>query len=173
MFIVVIHLEVVTQFLPFVRLDGYWVVSDLVGVPNLFAYLGPVLAHLLRHASPADTARLAQLRPRARRVITGWVIATAAVLGVNLAVVAWIGPRLISTTATAVVDRARQIGFDIGHTDPVTVTADVISLVLLVVPAAGIAYIGIQLLLRPCGPSGPGGGPGRSPPPASPPAWPA
>src|SRR5207248_6221265 len=34
-FLVAAQIETLQQFLPFVRLDGYYVVSDLIGVPNL------------------------------------------------------------------------------------------------------------------------------------------
>ena len=38
-----IQIQVLQQMLPFLRLDGYYVVSDLVGVPDLFRRIGPVL----------------------------------------------------------------------------------------------------------------------------------
>ncbi len=41
------HLVILQQFLPFVRLDGYYVVSDLAGVPDLFRRIRPVLAGLV------------------------------------------------------------------------------------------------------------------------------
>src|SRR4026208_1155417 len=31
------HIEIIHQFLPFLRLDGYYIVSDLTGVPDMFA----------------------------------------------------------------------------------------------------------------------------------------
>ena len=31
------------QLLPFVRFDGYFILSDLVGVPDLFARIAPVI----------------------------------------------------------------------------------------------------------------------------------
>ena len=35
------------QLLPFVRFDGYFILSDLVGVPDLFARVAPVLRGFL------------------------------------------------------------------------------------------------------------------------------
>ena len=35
------HLEMLEQLLPFVRFDGYFILSDLVGVPDLFARVPP------------------------------------------------------------------------------------------------------------------------------------
>ena len=145
-FIAVTHLEVLTQFLPFVRLDGYWVVSDLVGVPNLFAYLGPTLAHLLGRADAAAENRLAQIKPWARRVITVWVVATAAVLAVNLVMVAWVGPHLVAETVGAVGVRGRQMASAFALGRVVLGADDLFSILFLALPAAGIFYIGMLLL---------------------------
>src|SRR5581483_4704418 len=45
--IAVTHLEMLEQLLPFVRFDGYFILSDLVGVPDLFARVAPVLRSCL------------------------------------------------------------------------------------------------------------------------------
>ena len=70
--IAVTHLEMLEQLLPFVRFDGYFVLSDLTGVPDLFARVVPII----RSAGPKGRRdpRVAGLRPRARIVITGWVL---------------------------------------------------------------------------------------------------
>ena len=38
--IAITHLEMLEQLLPFVRFDGYFILSDLIGVPDLFARVG-------------------------------------------------------------------------------------------------------------------------------------
>jgi putative peptide zinc metalloprotease protein len=92
-FIVVTHLEVLYQFLPFVRLDGYWVLSDLIGVPNL-ADLGPVTARL----DDNGRRKLNPLRPRARRAITPWVVLTIAILATNAVLIIPIGLSIFRLT---------------------------------------------------------------------------
>ncbi|HEY9495290.1 MAG TPA: hypothetical protein VIR15_10590, partial [Intrasporangium sp.] len=42
----IMHVEMVQQLIPVVRLDGYYVLSDLAGVPDLFGRVGPVLRSL-------------------------------------------------------------------------------------------------------------------------------
>src|SRR5436305_1413662 len=39
-------MEMLHQFLPFIRLDGYYIVSDLTGVPDMFARIKPTLKSL-------------------------------------------------------------------------------------------------------------------------------
>ena len=59
------HVLVLNQFVPWIRLDGYYIVSDLIGVSDLFSRIGPTLRGLLpgREADP----RVRQLKPWARR----------------------------------------------------------------------------------------------------------
>ena len=74
--VIVLHNAlVVRQFIPFLRLDGYYIVTDLTGVPNLFAHVRPTLRRLAGHARRPvrDT-----LRPHVRAVVTVWVVATTA-----------------------------------------------------------------------------------------------
>jgi putative peptide zinc metalloprotease protein len=70
--IVALHIETTTQFLPMLRLDGYYILSDLIGVPDLFSRMGPVLMSIIpgRPAHP----RVRELKPWARRTITVWVL---------------------------------------------------------------------------------------------------
>ena len=42
--VVFIVLEIVHQTLPFVRLDGYWALADLTGMPDFFSQIGPIPA---------------------------------------------------------------------------------------------------------------------------------
>ncbi len=70
--IAITHLEMLEQLLPFVRFDGYFILSDLVGVPDLFARVAPVLRSSLSRwrGDPRATG----LRRGARIVITVWVL---------------------------------------------------------------------------------------------------
>jgi putative peptide zinc metalloprotease protein len=38
--ILLINLEIIHQLLPFVRLDGYWTLADLTGIPDFFSQMG-------------------------------------------------------------------------------------------------------------------------------------
>ena len=70
--IAVTHLEMLDQLLPFVRFDGYFILSDLIGVPDLFARVVPIV----KSALPAGRRdpRVAGLRRGARIVVTSWVL---------------------------------------------------------------------------------------------------
>ena len=57
--IVFVHVEALQQLLPLGRLDGYFVVADLVGVPDLFGRIGPILPQCRSGASDPPEGRRA------------------------------------------------------------------------------------------------------------------
>jgi len=150
--LVVLQMETARQFLPFVRLDGYYVVSDLAGVPNLFAYIQPVLVTLLRRGDEDTqlTARrkLDELNPRARRLIKGWVYLTAPVLVVNGVVFLFLAPRLAGSVWASGAAQLRGMTTADGHFDLVRYLDGVVALVLLALPLVGMAYVFTRLARR-------------------------
>ena len=85
-----LQLQMLQQLIPVVRFDGYYVLSDLAGVPDLFARVGPVLRSL-RPGHPPDP-RVTELRPQARRFVTGWVLVVVPLLTGALAWAIWHAP---------------------------------------------------------------------------------
>ena len=65
------HLEMLEQLLPFVRFDGYFILSDLVGVPDLFARIAPVVRSAVSRGR--RDPRVTGLRRGTRIVVTAWV----------------------------------------------------------------------------------------------------
>jgi putative peptide zinc metalloprotease protein len=80
--IAVTHLEMLQQLLPFVRFDGYFILSDLVGIPDLFARAAPILNSF--RARGRRDPRVAGLRRGARITVTGWVLCVIPLLTVGI-----------------------------------------------------------------------------------------
>lgn len=76
--IVLVHIELGQQLLPLARLDGYFVLADAVGVPDLYARVWPVVANVLPGRAP--DSRVGQLRRRTRIVVTVWVLTAVPLL---------------------------------------------------------------------------------------------
>jgi putative peptide zinc metalloprotease protein len=77
------HLEMLEQLMPFVRFDGYFILSDLVGVPDLFARIAPVLRSAVsrgRHRDP----RVTGMRRSARIAVTAWVLCVIPLLAFSM-----------------------------------------------------------------------------------------
>ena len=82
----------VQQLIPVVRFDGYFILSDLAGVPDLFARVGPVLRSLRPGHLPDP--RVTELRPRARRFVTAWVVLVVPLLAAAVVWFVWAMPRV-------------------------------------------------------------------------------
>jgi len=147
-FIVIGHVQALYQFLPFVRMDGYWVLSDLIGVPNLFAYIAPILSRMRGSGDPGTLARLTGIRPWARRVITGWVYFTVAILALNAVVIVKTGPRILRTDLYASRLRALSVAHAFARGEVVGGLNNLAAVVLLAVPVVGMVYIITRLSAR-------------------------
>jgi putative peptide zinc metalloprotease protein len=71
-----VDLEVLRQFLPLGRLDGYWVLADLTGVPDFFSQIVPFFARILPIPVPEGMA-LPRMKPLTRRILVGYIAAFA------------------------------------------------------------------------------------------------
>jgi putative peptide zinc metalloprotease protein len=139
------HVEMLQQLIPAVRFDGYFVLSDLAGVPDLFARMRPALRSLLP-GRPMDP-RLTELRPAARRIVVGWVLLVTPVLAATFGWLLYTLPLIIRRTLDAIGNQVSSISA--AWTDHLaTVALGVVSIVFLAIPLVGIAALFGQLGLR-------------------------
>ena len=66
------HLIVLQQLLPLLRFDGYYVLSDLTGVPDILTRIKPIFRSLVR--GRRKEPRVAELKPWVRFVVTAYLI---------------------------------------------------------------------------------------------------
>ncbi len=127
--------ETLFQFLPSIRLDGYYVLADLVGVPDLFGYLGPALTSLL--PGRATHPRLRELRPRARRTIVTWVALVVPTLVCYLVAFLVLVPNVLPVVWRAFLDYLDTLDTALRTGDVLTSAVGVFQLFLLVLPWVG------------------------------------
>ena len=98
-------LQMTQQLLPLLRFDGYHLLADLAGVPDLYHRIRPTLLGLLPHRwnSPQNRA----LKPGARALITLWVLVTVPMMALMLFALLKAVPRLLGS-AGSVAARARR-----------------------------------------------------------------
>jgi putative peptide zinc metalloprotease protein len=171
--VVLVHFEALRQLLPIVRFDGYHILSDLAGVPDLFSRMRPVLADAARRVrgrlrrgthrtsgSPPVEPALAGLSRKARITINVWVLATALFLIANLTIILLVGPRLLATTARSTAVGLGSAAAAVGAGAPFTGLLDVTRAALLALPAVAIVILltrlGLHLgrAVRRCPPGG-------------------
>jgi putative peptide zinc metalloprotease protein len=131
--IIVQHMQIVQQLLPFLRLDGYYILSDLTGVPDLFARIKPTL----KSAMPGQETEQAvdELKPWVRRVTLGWVVFLIPVLLLMFGMMLFNAPRVVATAWDSLGVQWDRIGTG-GAAD---VSMGVVQSAALVLPLAGMA----------------------------------
>ncbi len=138
------HVETAWQFLPSIRLDGYYILADLVGVPDLFGYVKPALLSALpgRPVHP----RVAELKPRARRTVVLWVLAVVPTLAAWLVFFIIAAPRLIPAAWRSLQDYLQGLDAAVRTGDVVTTSLGVFQMLLLALPWIGTVLILWMLL---------------------------
>jgi putative peptide zinc metalloprotease protein len=140
------HLIVLDQFLPWVRLDGYYVVADLIGVSDLFSRIKPMLRGLVP-GRPLDP-RVAELKPWARATVTGWVATTASVMLALAVVMVVRGPAYLSRAWTSLVVQTEAVRHAVAAGDVAAVGAAGVGSLFLLLPALGMSLIYVLLCRR-------------------------
>jgi putative peptide zinc metalloprotease protein len=132
--IIVQHMQVLQQMLPFLRLDGYYILSDLVGVPDLFARIKPTLKSSVPGREVEDEA--AELKPWVRRVTLLWVLLLLPILAFTFGMLIFNLPRMIATAWDSFF-----VQFDkITNGSGLEVAVGVLQILALLLPLLGITY---------------------------------
>jgi putative peptide zinc metalloprotease protein len=144
--ILFMHFEIFDQLLPVVRFDGYFVLADLAGVPDLFGRIRPVLRGLLPRNRAAG--RASDLRRGARIAVTTWVLVTVPLLIGESVWMAWNLPRLTRTSINSVIAYVHAIRTAAGHHQWAELTLDAVAVLVLVIPAIGLTWLGLRVAGR-------------------------
>src|SRR5919201_5112042 len=131
------HMEIVHQLLPFLRLDGYYIVSDLTGVPDMLSRLKPTLKSLVPGVKPDPRVR--ELKPWARGVVTLYVSLLVPVLIALFSMMVFAAPRVFATAWDASGVTWQHAHAAIDRREAVASLLSVIQLVVLVLSPLGLA----------------------------------
>lgn len=131
-----VNLQMIQQLLPTLRFDGYYIMSDLIGIPDLFKYIGPILRRALLRR-PAD-ARLRDLKRWPQVFVTLWVLTVIPVLVFQIGLIISQVPDLVAKDWSMI----RRLGRDAASgAGPLELITSGLQIILLVLPLAGVALI--------------------------------
>jgi len=137
-------LQMIRQLTPVVRFDGYHVLADLTGVPDLYSRIKPTLLGVLPWRWGDPEARL--LKPWARFVVTAWVVVVIPLLIGALVLMVLALPRLAGTAWASLGKQQDVLATAWADGDLVQATARVLAMVAIVIPIAGITYLLVRLV---------------------------
>jgi putative peptide zinc metalloprotease protein len=136
--VVLQNFAIFQQALPFLRLDGYYIVSDLTGVPDILSRIRPVLGSLLP-GRPADD-RVTELKPWVRFVVTGYILLLVPVLLLVFTLMLVHAPRAFTTAYDSLAVRYERIGPELRGGRAGQAIMDAFQMVVLALPCLGMTY---------------------------------
>lgn len=138
--------QIVRQLVPLVRLDGYHILADLTGVPDLFAHIKPILSGLLptRWGRPENK----RLKPWVRVVVTLWTLAVVPLLLLILGVAVLMFPRLAATAWESAGIQWGELTSAWQQGAFASSAVNVLAIATLALPVAGIAYLVARIVRR-------------------------
>ena len=135
-------LQMVKQLSPIIRADGYHILSDATGVPDLYSHMGPTLRRLL----PGHRDEPSALSGWARLLVTAWVLIVVPVL-MSLAIGAVL---LLPKLTTNAWDSGRllvtALPHEVSHAQVLDVLASVVRLLALALPVAGSVLVSQKIV---------------------------
>jgi putative peptide zinc metalloprotease protein len=144
--IAVTHLEMLEQLLPFVRFDGYFILSDMVGIPDLFARAIPIIKSVL--PTGRGDPRVTGLRRHARIVVTAWVLCVIPLLTAGLGYLLLCLPGVDRALWRSASMQARLAAAEVSGHQYAMAAVGAIGVALLALSLAGSLYVVTGLARR-------------------------
>ena len=149
--IVLQHVQILQQLPPFVRFDGYYVLTDLVGVPDLLSRVKAMFRGLLPGGNGDDALR--DLKPWVRAVTVVYLVALVAVLGSVYTLLAMHAPALVAAARHSFFLHLHQVSAALDAHSWVLAAIAGIETAAVILPVVavtlGIARVANVLVIRP------------------------
>jgi putative peptide zinc metalloprotease protein len=132
-------IQMIRQLPPMVRFDGYHLLADITGVPDLFHRIGPTLRSLVPFRRREEQATA--LKPWARVVVSLWVIAIVPLMLLMLLVTVLALPRILASAAAGASRQWSQMMSAFSDGAVLTGLAKLLGVIAIVIPVLGIAVM--------------------------------
>ena len=130
---------ILEQFMPFLRLDGYYVVSDLTGVPDLFARIKPTLKSMIPGRGMDE--RVKELKPWVRVVVAAWVVTTVPTLLLLLGMLVTNTPFILANTWDSFIALYDDGSNALQGGRVVDAVQALLQIVMLIIPVLGMTLL--------------------------------
>ena len=140
------HLLILYNFMPMLRLDGYFVIADSTGVPDLFSRIKPVLKSM--RPGEETPKQVSELKRGVRRVVTTWVLLTVPVLIVVFTLMVIHAPRVLATSWDSLFVHKNKISDAMSGGDVAKALVGGIQSLMLVLPVGGMGVTAWNVIKR-------------------------
>ncbi|MFJ9147399.1 hypothetical protein ACIRP7_04860 [Streptomyces sp. NPDC102270] len=140
------HFEILEQLMPAVRLDGYYILGDLAGVPDLYGKIKPILLGLVPgRRGRAARKEVAGLKKSARTIVAAWVLTMVPLIIGEMGYALWNLPRIIATMTRSMVEQFSGTGSAFADGRIVEGLVGVLGCLMLLIPMGGVVYLTVKI----------------------------
>jgi len=136
--VVLINLEIIHQLFPFLRLDGYWTLVDMTGVPDFFSQMAAFTRRFipgLRGSGP----KLPELKWWANLIFALYILITIPLLAFLFFVIVKGFPRIVATAWDSFLQQKDVLAASLGSGDALGVATASVNILTLALPTLGAA----------------------------------
>ncbi|MDP9093161.1 MAG: hypothetical protein M3N95_09535 [Actinomycetota bacterium] len=132
-------IQMLRQLPPLLRFDGYHLLADITGVPDLFHQIKPTLLGLLptRWGRPESKA----LKPWAKIVVAAWVAFVVPLMLLTVLVTVLTLPRIVATASASVAHQWHLMAGNFGQSHVLAGLANLLGVIAVGLPLLGVAYM--------------------------------
>lgn len=138
--VVLICFDIIRQMMPFVRLDGYWALADLTGIPDFFSQIVPFLRTVLPIPGWKGR-RLPNLRSWVKAVFALYLLITAPLLAFIFFVMIKTVPRVLATAWDSFGKLIGQFSHAAAHGSILAMVAAAVQMITLALPTLGMLFV--------------------------------
>lgn len=143
--VLVIVFSIVQQAIPIVRLDGYWALADMTGIPDPIAYVKPFVKSLLPVPAWRDE-RAPRLKTWAKAVFLLWMLIAIPILIVLSVFMLASAPRVLGTAIDSFGTHLSSLTAAASKGDVVTALAALVSIAVLVLTSVAFGWFVLKVL---------------------------
>ena len=130
------NFAILQQLMPLLRLDGYYIISDLTGVPDILNRLRPILASIVPGRKP--DAKVSELKPWVRVAVTAYIVMLIPAMLFALVMLVLSAPRVVATAYDSLGVLGDKFSSALDDGKGVNAAASALQIVALCLPIAGM-----------------------------------
>jgi outer membrane lipoprotein-sorting protein len=138
--VLIISVDILRQFIPFARLDGYWVLADLTGIPDLFSQMQSFLRSLQPVKASAGS-RLPTLKPSVKAIFAFYTLVTMPLLAFLFVFMLIKLPGFLTKTWDSLLVQGKLFSAAAANGGYLLMTWTTAQMFLLALPALGSIYL--------------------------------
>jgi putative peptide zinc metalloprotease protein len=146
--VLVITGDILYQLVPYVRLDGYWAIADLTGIPDLFSHMRPFLKSVLPLPGSKEGA-LQQLQPWVKLVFGLYILLVIPILVLSGLFFLVGFPYFAGRIVSPLLSQFRVFRMVQGQGDLVSILAVASQIAVLALSLVAMVYFLYSLLKKP------------------------